>query len=273
VLSGPDLKGMKKFLSRLNFQSSLQISKKSISQGNFEFNPFKYDLTDTALITLSTTILNTFSFNRFSNKWGFDVSNLRNGGKSLLSYGYESRKLSNWSLKLRWNLSKSFTFTTETKKGLNAPYTASQVFDNRNYELEIYSVEPRIDFINGTVFRLSTGYQLETKSNNPLYGGEKTKSNSVNFESKYNILQTSSVSGKFTFDDISYKTPTGNNTANTTVGYTMLDGLLPGKNYIWNLTVTKRLLNNLELSVQYDGRKPATAKTVHVGKASLTALF
>ena len=53
----------------------------------------------------------------------------------------------------------------------------------------------------------------------------------------------------------------------------MLNGLLPGSNYIWNVTLTKRLLNNLELNVQYDGRKPGSSRTVHVGRAGVTALF
>ena len=272
VLTGTDLKGMANFVSRINLQSSMQISKKSVAKGDFEFNPFKYELGDTALITLTTTILNTFSFNRFNTKWGIDLSNLRSGGKSLLTYGYESRKQNNWNLKLRWNLSKSFTFTLNSQKGVTALFTASQVFDNRNYLLDIYSIGPTIDFIQGTSFRMSTGYKLETKENDPVYGGEKTNSNSFNFESKYNILQSTSIAGKFTFDNIKFNSPTGS-TSNSTTGYTMLDGLLPGKNYIWNLTITKRLLNNLELSVQYDGRKPGTARTVHVGKASLTALF
>jgi len=42
---------------------------------------------------------------------------------------------------------------------------------------------------------------------------------------------------------------------------------------LWNLGVTKRLLNNIELSLQYDGRKAGTAGTVHLGRASITALF
>jgi hypothetical protein len=53
----------------------------------------------------------------------------------------------------------------------------------------------------------------------------------------------------------------------------MLDGLLPGKNYLWTVGVTKRLLNNLELRITYDGRKAGTAKTVHIGNAAITALF
>ncbi|ULT43057.1 hypothetical protein KRR40_05920 [Niabella defluvii] len=57
------------------------------------------------------------------------------------------------------------------------------------------------------------------------------------------------------------------------MGYIMLDGLLPGTNLLWNLQLTKRLLNNLELNFQYDGRKPGATRTIHTGRASITALF
>jgi hypothetical protein len=85
------------------------------------------------------------------------------------------------------------------------------------------------------------------------------------------VLQNSSISGKFTFNNIEYKTVTPG--AVSTVSYIMLDGLLPGKNYLWKLTITKRLLKNLELNFTYDGRKAAASRTVHIGRASLTALF
>ena len=149
---------------------------------------------------------------------------------------------------------------------MNALYTPK--FNNRNYELEIYSIEPRFSFIRKTNFRLITSYKYESKKNLPAYGGEKSISHSLNAEAKYNILQNSSISAKFTLDNISY-----NDIPNTTVSYIMLNGLLPGSNYIWNITLTKRLLNNLEMNVQYDGRKPGSSRTVHVGRAGITALF
>ena len=266
VLNSPDIKGFQNFISRTNLKSSLQITKKSIAKGNTEFSPFKYELVDTALITLSTVFLNTFSFNRFSTQWGFDISNLRNSGKNLLTYGYESRKVNDWTMKFRWNLSRSLTLDINGKKGFNALYTPS--FANRNYELEIYNIEPRLVFIQGTKFRLATGYKFDNKKNKPSFGGEKSTSNSINIETKYNVLQNSSIAGKFTFSNIDYKYP-----ANTTVSYIMLDGLLPGSNYLWSLDLTKRLLNNLELNFVYEGRKPGGARTVHIGRASIRALF
>ena len=268
LLVSPDLKGVKKFLSRLNLITSFQTNKKSVAKGTFEFNPFKYAVNDTALVTLNTTILNTFSFNRYNSKWGIDFSNLRNTGKSLLTYGYESRKLNDWLVKYRWNISRSFSLTINGKKGLNALFTPAQQFANRNFQLSIYSLEPFLTFIRGTSFRLITSYKLDSKKNLPVYGGEKSSSHSVNIESKYNILQSSSINGKFTFNNIDYKFP-----ANTTVSYIMLDGLLPGKNYLWSLGLSKRLLNNLELNFQYDGRKSGISKPVHIGRAAITALF
>jgi hypothetical protein len=271
LLNNPALKGMRNLISRINLVTSMQINKKSVSKGDFEFNPFKYNLSDTALVTLNTVLLNTVSFNRFSSVWGVDLSNLRNYGKALLTYGYESRQVNDWNMKFRWNLSRSFLLNLNGRTGTNTLSTPNAQFDNRNYDLDYNSVEPLLTYINGTSFRLSTGYKLEQKKNEPQFGGEKSVSNSINVESKYNVLQTSSITARFVFSNIKYDAHNG--TATSTVSYIMLDGLLPGKNYLWNITLTKRLFNNIELNFQYDGRKPASSKTVHVGRASLTALL
>lgn len=259
----------KKFLSRINFTSSLQTSKKIRAKGLFEFNPFTYHLNDTSLITSQNIFVNTFSFNRQSSIWGFDMTNTRNQNKALLNYGYESRKNNEWIFKWRNAISKSINFNFNTIIGSNALYTDNNQFQNRNYEIKKYVIEPNFTYIRGTTFRLITGYRLENKTNALKYGGEKSIAHVLTAETKYNILQNSAVTAKFTFDNLSY---TANN-PNTTVSYIMLDGLQPGKNYLWNITLTKRLLNNLELNLQYDGRKPANTKIIHNGRASITAIF
>ncbi|MGZ5191383.1 MAG: hypothetical protein ACXWCZ_10210, partial [Flavisolibacter sp.] len=266
VLNKAGMNQFSKFIARFNLQFAYQQTKKSIADGGFEFNPFKYDLEDTALLTMNTYIPTLLSFNRFSNKWGFDLSNIRNTGKALLTYGYESRKQNDWIAKLRWNFTQTFTFDINTKKGLTALYTGA--FANKNYELDIKMLEPRISFIKGTVFRLQTSYKLETKKNKPQFGGQKSISNSLNLESKYNVLQNSSINARFTYNNIQYNHPT-----NTTVSYIILDGLLPGSNYLWAIDLTRRIFGNIEMNLQYEGRKPGDARTVHVGRAAIRALF
>src|SRR4030095_1241801 len=268
------VRGFPKLISRINLQSSMQISEKSVANGNFEFNPFKHELTDTALITLNTIFVNTFSFNRFSSIWGFDITSLQNGGKALLTYGYETRKLDNWLFKIRVNLSRSITFDVNTKKEINSLSTANPQFENKNYQIDGYLVEPRFTFIRGTTFRFITSYSYDNKENDTAFnGGQKAISNALNFETKYNILRSASVTARFTLNTIDFKTIHPSNGANSTVGYIMLNGLLPGKNYLWNLSFTKTLLNNLELRFEYEGRKPSNSRTVHRGTASVNALF
>ena len=261
-----------KFVARINLQSSLQINKKEQADGLVQFNPFKTPLNDTSLITLNQIYVNTLSFNRFSSKWGFDFNNSRSAGKALLTYGYESRKLNEWGLKTRINFSKLVSFDITGKKGINSLNTQNPKFDNRNYQIHQYSIEPRTTFTRGANFRLILGYKYTNKNNEQGFN-EKYSSNALNSEIKYNILQTTSIQGKFTYGNITYTTGDPVNGLNSTVSYIMLDGLLPGKNFLWNLDFTRRISNFLEFNLQYEGRKPGSAKTVHIGRAAIRALL
>ncbi|MEJ7767619.1 MAG: hypothetical protein WKF89_07390 [Chitinophagaceae bacterium] len=266
-------KGIKKLVGRFNVQSSLQISKKEIAQGMVHLNPFIKALNDSSLISLNSVFINSLSFNRFSSRWGIDLNNSRNNGKALLTYGFESRKFEEWTLNGRVYFVKSLSLDVALKNGVNFLTTSNMKFDNRNYKLDINSVEPRLSYTQGGNFRMITGYKYTGKKNrvNEL---EAYTSHSWNNEVKYNILQNSSILARVTYSAISFLSRKNYlvNT-NSTVSYIMLDGLLPGKNFLWNLDLTKRLSNNLEINLQYEGRKPGSAKVVHIGRASLRALL
>ncbi len=260
-----------KLLAKVNMQSSLQINKKELAQGLVQPNPFKAPLSDTSLITLNSTFINTFSFNRFSSKWGVDITNSRNGSKALLTYGYESRKLNDWSIRTRYNISKTILLDITGKTVVNELSSSNVKFDNRNYNINQYSLEPRVSITQGANFRVIVGYRFTDKKNE-MGEMEKSRSNAINTEIKYNILQSTSLQGKLTYSDISFTSQSVAN-PNSTVGYILLDGLLPGKNYLWNFDVSKRLSKNLEMNIQYEGRKPGASRVVHIGRASIRALL
>jgi hypothetical protein len=272
LINVTDARGLKKFVSNVNLQSSLQINKKEIADGIVQFNPFNAPLSDTSLIALQSIFINTFSYNRFSTKWGVDVNNARNTGKALLTYGYESRKTDEWSFKGRLNITKEILVDLTFRTGVNQLATSNIKFDNRNYSINQKSLEPRITFTRASNFRLITGYKYGDKENT-TGSMEESLSHSVNTEIKYNILQSTSIQGKFTFSDIKFTSIDAVPNPNSTASYILLEGLQPGKNFIWNLDLTKRLSNNLELNIQYEGRKPGTARVVHVGRASVRALL
>ncbi|MEO6230969.1 MAG: hypothetical protein ABJB11_03450 [Ferruginibacter sp.] len=268
VITGK-VKGFKKLIARTSTSSSLQILKKDISTGKFQFNPFSQKLVDTTLLTLSSFLTNTFYFNRTSTKWGMDITHGLSNGKSLLTYGVESRKLRNLIFKARWNINRKYTANFSLRSVINGLGTPK--FDNRNYQIKQQVLEPSLSYINGTSIRITVSYNYNEKKNTTGYN-ETSISNSLLTDVKYNVLSNSTIAARFSYNSIRFNYASGGS-PNSTVGYIMLDGLLPGKNYLWNLEYTKRLAGNIEMSIQYDGRKPGNTRTVHIGRASVRAIL
>jgi hypothetical protein len=61
--------------------------------------------------------------------------------------------------------------------------------------------------------------------------------------------------------------------ANSPVGFALLNGLQPGRNWLWNISATRQLGTLLQLTLSYEGRQTGEAPTVHVGRAQVTAIF
>ena len=263
-----------RFLGRTLLQSSMQLNQKMEAHGLIEYNPFKAPFSDTALITRTLILVNTLSFNRTDPRWGFDLSNSRNGGKTLLTYGYETRQTNEWSLRTRLNMSKSIALTGVFRNGTNQYNNSSTNFDSANYNLKQWSAEPGLTFTRRSNLRVGLSCRLTSKQNAGQWGGQTYTAESWNTDLKYNILQSTSIQGKFTMSSIVYSAAGGKTPSTTSaVAYTILEGLQPGKNYLWNVDLIKKLGNNLELSLQYEGRKAGTTGIVHTGRAALRALL
>ena len=270
IIKPAGARGFRKILSRSSTSSALQINKKDISTGTFQFNPFTKKLVDTTLITLNSFLSNTLFFNRSNIRWGFDVTHSISNGKSILSYGFESRKLRTLVGKIRWNINKSFITTLSYKQLRNVLNTNGPKFNNRNYLVLQNIIEPSLSYVHKTNFRLSLTYSYGQKKNT-IDSMEKATNHLLTADVRYNILSSSTLNARFSLNQIDFKAYPG--AANSTVGYILLDGLLPGKNYLWNLEFTKRLAGNIEMSIQYEGRKPGETRTIHVGRASIRAIF
>jgi hypothetical protein len=180
-----------------------------------------------------------------------------------LSYGYETRRLNDWNLKTRVNLSKAYTLDIIARQVNNKLITPQ--LSNRNFSIVSHSLEPRFTYTRGTKFRSQLSYKWDDRKND---ASEQSTSHSINGEVKYNVVSNTALTTKFTYNQISY-----NSAPNTTVAYIMLDGLLPGKNYLWTIDLTKRLTSFLELNMQYEGRKAGSSGMVHIGRAQIRALF
>lgn len=256
----------KSFWAKIILQSTFQTANKNIADGSSNFNLFKGNIHDTSLISLTNQFINTLSYNRLNSVWGFDIIQSKNSSKALLTYGFESRQIQEYIIKGRLNFLKMYTLEMVHKNGVNELITPS--FANRNFKITSFSIEPKLVYTAGTNFRTAVSYQYLQKENSKMYGAEKSIINGLNVESKFNAVNTISLNGKLTFNNINY-----NGLTNTTVSYILLEGLLPGKNILWNVDLVKRLGKSLEISFQYEGRKPGQSSVVHIGRASLRAIL
>lgn len=254
-----------KFLKRFSTTSSLQINKKEVSQGRFLFNPFSKPFSDIALISLSSYLSNSIYFNRTNPVWGIDLTHRVNSNKAVLSYGFESNRIRDMGSKLRINLTKTINTTLNThlkKRILSVP-----AFVQRNYNVDEFNMEPSLSYTYKTDFRASVFYAFEQKKNT-IGSKETSKNNALKGEVRYNIFSSGVLNARMELNRISF---TGNPAS--PVGFILLDGLQPGKNVLWNIELTKRLPGNIELNLQYEGRKSAATPTIHTGRASLRAIL
>jgi hypothetical protein len=53
----------------------------------------------------------------------------------------------------------------------------------------------------------------------------------------------------------------------------MLEGLQNGKNVTWKIGFQKNMSNNVQLSINYNGRKLENNQTIHTGGMQLRAFF
>ena len=53
----------------------------------------------------------------------------------------------------------------------------------------------------------------------------------------------------------------------------MLESLRPGTNFTWNLGYQRNLSENLQISIQYNGRKSEDNDAIHAGGVEVRAFF
>ena len=64
-----------------------------------------------------------------------------------------------------------------------------------------------------------------------------------------------------------------NGASNSTLGYELLRGLQNGANVTWKLNYQQTMSNNIQITINYDGRSSETADIVHIGRMVARYLF
>lgn len=259
-------KGVLNVLSRFSNQTRFRITRKTGEATAENYNPFRGNIADTSLISSASSIRNTLFFNRINSIFGLDYVFQNTVSKTLLANGFDARNTQYNQINLRWNIAKKFTLKASLENGSKevlADYTSG-----RNYAITYLEVIPSFIYQPSTNFRTSIEGRFTRKENSALFGGENTRLTDLGLLFKYNQVEKGSLLGGFNTINIQF-----DGVENNAVAYEMLESLRPGINYTWNLGYQRTISKNLQLSLQYNGRKSEGNRTIHAGGLEVRAFF
>lgn len=260
------LENKKSFLRKFATSHSLRLNQKVEDNGEeSNFQPLNFSLNNASLTSYTSLISNTLFFNRTSTTFDIQLGNRLTDNRNVQIAGNEDRGLSEYFSRLRLQLIAATDFIVNIKTG-DKTYD-SNFFSQRNFDINYWNVSPEINWRPSGNWRIVSSYKYDTRQQQ-LNGMESAISHDLTLETTYRKASKSSYNLSFSLVTVTYDGMT-----NSTIEYDLLDGLKNGKNYLWNLNITRRMAKNVDLNISYDGRKTGISPTVHVARAQIKATF
>ena len=215
---------------------------------------------------MSNSLRNSLFFNRSSSKYSFELVTLLFANKNLLINGTDFRSTNKDQIKFRWNLNQSLMFNSQLSKEIKK--NSSTYMTNRNYDIENKEINNRLSFQPNTLFRIALNGRYSEKRNSIDYGNEKAFIKDIGIELRRSKRDMGLLNGELHLVNINY-----NGESSSTIGFEMLEGLQLGKNITWKLGFQKNMSNNIQISINYNGRKSQENRAIHTGSMQMRAFF
>lgn len=259
--------GLKRFLSRFSNITSLTTQRKITDQSlAARFLPFGPDVAEEDLVSSRSSLNSRMFFNRRDPRYGVEAGYSQLENKQFLAGGFEKRYSQNWSLNFRSNIWQEFSIGLQVAEGSVA--NASDFLEGKTYELSTRELKPQVAWQPNVHFRVSGEYSYRAKTVLKSEEDEHSRIHEGAVSVIYNKATKMSVNSQFKVSNIDFR-----GRENSPVGYELLEALRPGQNYTWNIVFQKKLFAGLQLSLNYEGRKSADYKVIHIGRMQVSVLF
>lgn len=254
----------KKFWSHFYNQTSYLLDRKIRRDGsNFNINPFEND--DKNQLGLQLNFRNVLFFNRGKQHYTASYTFLSNQSRNILTVGFIENNLNSHQLNFNHKFATSWLIDLNTS--FNTNESVSENFASKNFNLDEVRYNPKLSYLLNDNTRFDVFYQY-TNKDNTIGNLETLKQQKYGASFTFSNSAKAAITGEFNV----YSNTFGGN-PNSPVGYQMMEGLQPGKNFTWSLLAQKKLTTFLDLNLTYFGRKTETSKTIHTGSVQLKAYF
>jgi len=255
--------GWKKFVSRFYNQTSLLLDRKLRKDGNtLNLNPFGGSGDD--ILGENTTFRNILFFNRGLQKFTTSYNYTQNATKNLSLLGLQETTNQLHELNFLHKFEESWL--VNFLQNLNTSESFSDRFENRNFEIQSFSINPKVSYLLGDK-RFDIFYELAQKENQ-IGQQETLDQQTFGLSFTLNNAQKYSING-----EVNYIQNTFEGSTFSPVAYQMLEGLSPNNNFTWSLFLQKKITDFLDLNLTYFGRKSENVNAIHTGSVQLRAFF
>ncbi len=259
-------KGIQKWLGKFSTQSTVRVVRRTReAEGVSAYNPFQNNIPDTALVAVNSNVRNILFFNRGGQKYDLQIGQTTARNKIVLTSGFQTRRNDEQFFRSRWNINKSISTQFEVAKGLNL--SDSEFFENQDYVINFFRTRPQLTLQPSNNFRTILSYEFK-ESNNDSPTKEQAIKHDFSLETTFNQNTATSIRSRLSFVNVRF-----DGERNTPLEFAILETLKDGKNYLWSLSLDRRLSKNILMSISYEGRKTGIANTVHIGRAQVRATF
>jgi len=269
LFKAQNLKGLPLFLSKFHNQLAYRTVMKTNKSAEAQaLVPYARNVADTSLVSTNSSLRNTVFFNRGNPLYTIDFTYADNQNKTLLTSGFESRSLLSKVLNIRWNFSSRWSILLNSEEQTKSKF--SQFFSVSDYSIHAYIASPKLTYQPNNNLRATVLFNYKDKQNAPAYGTEKTIVKQLGTEVTYNFVGKGRLDCTFNYIGINYNKSSENSSP---LEFEMLEGLHNGTNFTWTLSMQNKFANNMQISLNYQGRASNKNAPVHSGGVQVQMLF
>ncbi|WP_066504796.1 hypothetical protein [Rufibacter sp. DG15C] len=258
--------GWKRIAAKFSALTFISIDKRTTDDDlRSRFNPFSLNFEDSTLLSLSRSYRNTLYFNRSHPKYGVEWTFQQGLQKTLLTNGTDVRNNTSQQVLFRMNLTEVLSGRVNAIRSKRE--SSSNYLTTKNFLIRSWEATPELSYQPGTKLRYTGSYNWMQRENE-LGEREKAQFHELGSEVRLSQVNKRTATANLKYINIEY---TGLDVS--PVAYEMLNGLRPGNNLTWNLAIQQRLSNGLNITLDYDGRKPQGIRSIHTGRMQVSVLF
>lgn len=254
-----------RILSRLSLNSIFRKTEKTMTGEKGFSVPFFHSLPDTSVILDNHSLVSTLYYNLGDPNYDLNISYRHNKSHISQVGGFIINDLKEYNFYLRYNIVPSLNYYNRFSYGNKAYRSEFNTFNNYNFSFITSAHE--LQLFSDRSFNIKAEYAY-TRKINDSESAEKALIHDLKLSGTIVRLKNTRIDNSVSYILIDYQ-----GSGNNHIELSMLEGLRDGNNFLWNLRITRRMKNNLDLVLNYEGRKTSTSRALHTARMQARATF